>query len=220
MSEAEGAAPLSDEQRRYLGEHTLAVLGTGRRDGTPQLSMVSYHFDGADIAISVQRSSAKWRNATRLPRATLLVPDGRTQLVVEGRIDLVDGDPDRVALTRRVREGGGSAICRPTPPSSRACSTPRGAQCCASSPIARSRASRSTRCALPSAPLAPSQRSAGLEGLPLLPAPERGGRRGCGEPDGRRAGAARSTLVGVSRACDTRRRLGRCPRADVQVSTC
>ena len=104
MSGSEGAAALTDEQRRYLGEHTLAVVGTGRRDGTPQLSMVSYHFDGADVAISVQRSSAKWRNARRLPRATLLVPDGRTQLVIEGRIDLVESDPDRAALTRRVRE--------------------------------------------------------------------------------------------------------------------
>jgi PPOX class probable F420-dependent enzyme len=104
MTTSEGAAALTDEQRRYLSEHTLAVLGTGRRDGTPQLSMVSYHFDGADVAISVQRSSAKWRNAQRLPNVTLLVPDGRTQLVIEGRIDLVETDPERVALTRRIRE--------------------------------------------------------------------------------------------------------------------
>ncbi len=104
MSETGGAAALSEEQRRYLAEHTLAVLGTGRRDGTPQLSMVSYHFDGTDVAISVGRSSAKWRNARRLPLVTLLVPDGRTQLVLEGRVELVEGDPQRSALTRRVRE--------------------------------------------------------------------------------------------------------------------
>lgn len=103
MSGGAGAA-LTDEQRRYLAEHTLAVLATGRRDGTPQLSMVSYHFDGADVAISVQRRSAKWRNARRLPSVTLLVPDGRTQLVIEGRVELVEGDPQRSALTRRVRE--------------------------------------------------------------------------------------------------------------------
>ena len=94
---------LSDEQCRYLADHSLAVLATGRRDGTSQLSMVSYHFDSVDIAISVQRSSAKWRNARRLPRATLLVPDGRTQLVIEGPIDLVESDPERLTLTRRVR---------------------------------------------------------------------------------------------------------------------
>ncbi len=103
MSQTRGAA-LSDEQRRYLDEHNLAVLGTGRRDGTPQLSMVSYHFDGARIAISVRRSSAKWRNAWRLPRVTLLVPDGRTQLALECRAELVADDPERATLTRRIRE--------------------------------------------------------------------------------------------------------------------
>ena len=39
---------LTADQEQYLREHTLAVLGTGRGDGSPQLSMIIYDYDGND----------------------------------------------------------------------------------------------------------------------------------------------------------------------------
>jgi nitroimidazol reductase NimA-like FMN-containing flavoprotein (pyridoxamine 5'-phosphate oxidase superfamily) len=56
---------LTAEQEQYLRDHRLAVLATGRRDGSPQLSTVLYHYDGDDIAISVTSDRAKWKNAVR-----------------------------------------------------------------------------------------------------------------------------------------------------------
>ncbi|MBM4410259.1 MAG: hypothetical protein FJ037_02860 [Chloroflexi bacterium] len=74
----------TDEQRQYLEGHQLAVLGTGKRDGSPQLSMVNYRFDRAHILISVTSDRAKWTNTRRQPKVALLIPDGRKQLVIYG----------------------------------------------------------------------------------------------------------------------------------------
>lgn len=85
--------PLSEEHRQYLAEHTLAILGTGKRDGSPQLSTIYYDWDGEQIYISVTSDRAKWKNAIRNPNVALLVPDGRRQLVVYGTARGIT-DPD------------------------------------------------------------------------------------------------------------------------------
>ena len=37
------------DAEKWLREHNLCALATGRRDGSPQLSLVSYAYDGEDI---------------------------------------------------------------------------------------------------------------------------------------------------------------------------
>ncbi|MEZ4502664.1 MAG: TIGR03618 family F420-dependent PPOX class oxidoreductase [Dehalococcoidia bacterium] len=98
---------MTPEQDRFLREHNLCVLGTGRRDGSPQLSTVYYHYDGADIVISATRDRAKWVNAMRQPKVALVVNNGRKQLIVYGTASGVTDDPERLRLTRRVREHRG-----------------------------------------------------------------------------------------------------------------
>lgn len=98
---------LTPEQDTYLREHRLAVLGTGRRDGSPQLSTIRYDYDGTDVAISVTSDRAKWKNAVRQPRVSLLVPDGRRQLIVYGRAEAVNDLAGIVAGHRRVRTAMG-----------------------------------------------------------------------------------------------------------------
>ncbi len=98
---------LTPEQDAYLREHRLAVLGTGRRDGSPQLSTIMYDYDGTDVAMSVTSDRAKWKNAVRQPRVALLVPDGRRQLIVYGRAEAVDDLPGIVAGHRRIRAAMG-----------------------------------------------------------------------------------------------------------------
>jgi len=85
--------PLTDEHKQYLADHNLGVLGTGKRDGSPQISTIYYYWDGEHIYISVTSDRAKWKNAIRNPQVALLVPDGRKQLIVYGTAEGIT-DPD------------------------------------------------------------------------------------------------------------------------------
>ncbi len=96
-------AVLDDAATAFLGSHTWAILATGRRDGSPQQSMVGYAvLDDGRIAMSVKSYTAKWRNLGRLPRASLAVADGREHLVLSGPVERVDADPARAELTADV----------------------------------------------------------------------------------------------------------------------
>lgn len=97
---------ISESQRKYLAERQLGVLGTGRRDGSPQLSLVTYRFDGAHILISVTTDRAKYWNARRQPRVSLLVPNGRRQLIVYGTAEILEGKPrDEAIIAIREHQG-------------------------------------------------------------------------------------------------------------------
>lgn len=87
---------------RWLREHVHCSLATSRRDGSPQLSLVSYQYDGKDIVISTASDRAKWLNSQRQPRVSLLVQDGRQYVVVYGRAEHITSDPERLDLTKRV----------------------------------------------------------------------------------------------------------------------
>jgi PPOX class probable F420-dependent enzyme len=90
----------------FLRDHVWAVLATGRRDGSPQQSMVGYVVDDRGrIVVSVKSYTAKWRNALRQPRVSLTVADGRAHLVVYGEAEAIDRDPLRAELTADVFAG-------------------------------------------------------------------------------------------------------------------
>ncbi|RLT41776.1 MAG: hypothetical protein DWI58_08025 [Chloroflexi bacterium] len=101
---------LTDEQRQYLEGHQLAVLGTGKRDGSPQLSTINYRFDGTHIFISVTSDRAKWKNTQRQPRIALLIPDGRRQLVIYGSVEGIPGGPARDAAIASIRAAMGNPL--------------------------------------------------------------------------------------------------------------
>lgn len=87
----------------FLRAHLWAILATGRRDGSPQQSMVGYVVDDEGrIVISAKAYTAKWRNALRQPRVSFTVPDGRAHLVVYGTAEAIDADPERAELTADV----------------------------------------------------------------------------------------------------------------------
>ena len=87
---------------KWLSEHALCTLATGRRDGSPQLSLVSYAYDGHQILISTSFDRAKWVNSKRTTKVSLLVQDGRQYVVVYGRAEHVEHDPQRLELTKKV----------------------------------------------------------------------------------------------------------------------
>jgi PPOX class probable F420-dependent enzyme len=73
-----------------IGTHGLGVLVTIKRDGRPQLSNVTYVFDGSRVRVSLTDGRAKTKNLRRDPRASLYVdgPRGRSYVVLEGKAEL------------------------------------------------------------------------------------------------------------------------------------
>ncbi len=79
---------LDDKLLALIRGNSLGVLATIKRDGRPQLSNVSYHFDAQAVAIlvSITEPRAKTRNLRRDPRASIHVSsdDGWSYAVAEG----------------------------------------------------------------------------------------------------------------------------------------
>ena len=77
-----------DKLLALIADNSLGVLATIKRDGRPQLSNVTYHFDprALTIEVSITEPRAKTRNLRRDPRASLLVSseDGWAYAVAEG----------------------------------------------------------------------------------------------------------------------------------------
>jgi PPOX class probable F420-dependent enzyme len=77
-----------DKLLAVISGNSLGMLATIKRDGRPQLSNVSYHFDPRNVAIqvSITEPRAKTRNLRRDPRASILVSadDGWSYAVAEG----------------------------------------------------------------------------------------------------------------------------------------
>jgi PPOX class probable F420-dependent enzyme len=87
---------VTPEHREYLEQHRFGVLSTGRKDGSPQASMVGCFFDGEAVLVTFRRTSAKYHNIRRQPRVALSVPDGRRSLTIYGTGELLEDDPNRV----------------------------------------------------------------------------------------------------------------------------
>jgi PPOX class probable F420-dependent enzyme len=83
-----GRQVFDDKLLAVISGHSLGVLATIKRDGRPQLSNVSYHYDPRGVAIeaSITESRAKTRNLRRDPRASIQVSsdDGWSYAVAEG----------------------------------------------------------------------------------------------------------------------------------------
>ena len=104
------------EQRVFLDAHIWAVLATGRADGSPQQSTIGYAVDpDGCLLISAKSYTAKWKNALRQPRVSIVVNDGHAQLVVTGTAEGITEDPRRAELTEFVfRALGGTDPVDPT----------------------------------------------------------------------------------------------------------
>jgi PPOX class probable F420-dependent enzyme len=79
---------------RFLRERPTLTLGTIRRDGSPQASVVWYLWDGTEFVISTIHTTAKWHNLRRDPRCSMTVedPDTGRMVVAYGSARLDDGD--------------------------------------------------------------------------------------------------------------------------------
>ncbi len=91
------------ERRAFADDHVLAVLAAGRSDGSPQRSMVRYTF-GTDgrVLVSAKAYTAKWHHADRLPDVCPTVADGRSDLMLYGRAEMIDADPARAETITQI----------------------------------------------------------------------------------------------------------------------
>jgi PPOX class probable F420-dependent enzyme len=86
-------SPSGNTELLDLFAHTrIGVLATLKRNGRPQLSVITYHFDLASglVRISITADRAKYKNLRRDPRASVQAtrPDGWAYTVVEGTAEL------------------------------------------------------------------------------------------------------------------------------------
>ncbi len=79
----------------YLQAHRNGVVATTNRSGTPQQTLITYHFDGNDIVFSTRAQRLKTKNISARPAVSMAVIDGGDQLVVYGTARVVR-DPDEV----------------------------------------------------------------------------------------------------------------------------
>jgi uncharacterized protein len=87
-----GRHAFDDKLLALISGNSLGVLATIKRDGRPQLSNVSYHFDPREVVlrVSITEPRAKTRNLRRDPRASIFVDsdDGWSYAVAEGTAEL------------------------------------------------------------------------------------------------------------------------------------
>jgi PPOX class probable F420-dependent enzyme len=89
----------------YLQAHRTGVLATQKKSGAPQLTLIAYHFDGADLAISTRAPTQKAKNISVRPEVSLAVIDGREQLIVYGAASVVRDEAEVLRLHReRIRQ--------------------------------------------------------------------------------------------------------------------
>ena len=89
----------------YLQDHRTGVLATQRRAGAPQLTLIAYHFDGDNLAISTRAPTQKAKNISQRPEVSMAVIDGQRQLIVYGSATIVRDEAEVLRLHQeRIRK--------------------------------------------------------------------------------------------------------------------
>ncbi len=96
-----------EEIANFLAERRNAVLGTIRKDGSPQLNPMWFHWTGEVFYISTTRARFKYDSIRRDPRVTLCIDDatGFKTVIVEGRAEVIEDDiwgPTRIIVEKYV----------------------------------------------------------------------------------------------------------------------
>lgn len=96
---------ISHEIADYLSGHRTGVLATTKKSGGPQQTLIAYHFDGNDLAISTRAPTQKAKNISVRPEVSLAVTDGPKQLIVYGAARIVRDEAEVLRLHQeRIRK--------------------------------------------------------------------------------------------------------------------
>ena len=91
----------------YVNNHRLAVLATQRKAKSAQLTVINYMFNGEDFKVSVRGFSQKAKNILKRPEVSMAIVDGREQVIVYGKADVVSEFDEVVRLHREMRSHAG-----------------------------------------------------------------------------------------------------------------
>jgi PPOX class probable F420-dependent enzyme len=100
-------APLLPQIEQFLHDNPQGVLTSFRRNGMPQLSIVTVYPRDGGVGISITETRAKFKNLLRDPRCAVLVSHvdwWSGFLVFEGKAELTysgNTDPETLRLARR-----------------------------------------------------------------------------------------------------------------------
>ncbi len=94
----------NEEINAFLAERRNVVLGTVRKDGSPQLNPMWFDWTGEVFYISTTRARFKYNSIKRDPRVTLCIDDatGFKTVIVEGRAEIIE--ENIWDITRRIVE--------------------------------------------------------------------------------------------------------------------
>ena len=99
--------PLAPQIEQFIHDNPQGVLTSFRRNGMPQLSIVTVYPRDGGVGISITETRMKFKNLLRDPRCSLLVSHvdwWSGFLVFEGRAELVHSgntSPEELRLARR-----------------------------------------------------------------------------------------------------------------------
>src|SRR5262245_24979632 len=99
--------PVTPQIEQFLHDNPQGVLTSFRRNGMPQLSIVTIYPRDGGVGVSITETRAKFKNLLRDPRCSILVSHvdwWSGFLVFEGRAELVhsgNADPETLRLARR-----------------------------------------------------------------------------------------------------------------------
>ncbi|HZP27216.1 MAG TPA: PPOX class F420-dependent oxidoreductase [Dehalococcoidia bacterium] len=99
------ALPTSTKGDELLTEKRNAIIGTIRKDGTPQLTPVTFLWDGEALRFSTTKTRAKYYNLLRDPRITIIVDDHETTRYVTlyGSAEIDDRPEQIIDTIREIR---------------------------------------------------------------------------------------------------------------------
>ena len=99
--------PLPPQIEQFLHDNPQGVLTSFRRNGMPQLSIVTVYPRDGGVGVSITETRMKFKNLLRDPRCSILVSHvdwWSGFLVFEGRAEMVhsgNADPDTLRTARR-----------------------------------------------------------------------------------------------------------------------
>jgi nitroimidazol reductase NimA-like FMN-containing flavoprotein (pyridoxamine 5'-phosphate oxidase superfamily) len=106
--------PSQDEIDEFLKAHSLCMFATGRKDGSPQQSYITYQYDGSQFLLGGNATSFKMKNLKRNPGCSMAVTEGRGHLIVYGTAEIIEDESEMAKLQERF--GPRAAPARPAQP--------------------------------------------------------------------------------------------------------
>ena len=101
------APPLAPQIEQFIHDNPQGVMTSFRRNGMPQLSIVTVYPRDGGVGVSITETRMKFKNLLRDPRCSLLISHADWWsgfLVFEGTVELThsgNADPETLRMARR-----------------------------------------------------------------------------------------------------------------------